>query len=162
MDYHIDWVVGALKKYTSNSGELNFPNKENEDGRLVTGNQEDVDLLVAFRDDSKNYHLIFLEAKAYSGWNSKQMRSKAKRLDWIFKEAGERYGDVTPHFCLMSPSPPVKLETNGWPKWWLKSDSKEIKWLKLKVRKKRLKVTRWNDSEDRPSQNGSDFRVVSA
>ena len=162
MDYHIDWVVGALERYASDDGKVNFPNKVEGDARLVTGNQQDIDFLVAFEDDGGDCHLIFLEAKAYTAWNSEQLLSKVKRLDLIFRDNIERSDGVKPHLCLVSPSCPSKIDTGDWPKWCLKRDSKEINWLKLKVAGKRLRVTRWSVSEKKPSQNGSSFRVVDA
>lgn len=67
MDYHFDWMVGAL--HMLSNGNLNEPEaKENE---LVTGSQEDIDLLIAF-----DKTLLFVEAKADTSWNTEQWDSK--------------------------------------------------------------------------------------
>ena len=99
MDYHLDWISAAfqlakhntcLQAAAEDSEEFN----NQPDGAaypVLTGNQEDVDLLVAFPVDNKLY-LILVEAKADSGWTTKQLESKSERLkailggtvvDWI-------------------------------------------------------------------------------
>ena len=80
MDYHLDWLQMALHLAD------NPPPKEpirNDD--LVTGNQEDSDLLVAF-DHELTTHIVLIEAKVETGWTNKQLNSKAERLSRIFGE----------------------------------------------------------------------------
>ena len=60
MDYHLDWIHAGLFL----SGSTNQLNKVHENsGPIVTANQEDIDLLVAF-EDSGVTHLLMIEAKA--------------------------------------------------------------------------------------------------
>jgi hypothetical protein len=46
--------------------------------RLVEGNHEDADLIIASDSD-----LIIVEVKAYGAWSNKQMRSKLARLELL-------------------------------------------------------------------------------
>ena len=55
----------------------------NSDKDLVVGNQEDIDLLIAFEKQAKT-HLVLVEAKGGTAWGNDQLRSKASRLQHIF------------------------------------------------------------------------------
>ena len=126
MDYHLDWIHGSLPlayrdkdKLRVRNGKEIFPYKGDE----VTGTPEDIDLLVVLEVDSK-YQFILIEAKGYSGWDTKQLCSKAERLGKIFGECGERYGSyLEPHFALMSQKTPqtknweILRQPASWPKW---------------------------------------------
>ena len=76
MDYHIDWIQGSL--VLAHPDQYAGPLIYNPD-RVVKGTQEDVDLLIAFRDADDMFNLILVEAKGYSSWNNKQMTSKIGR-----------------------------------------------------------------------------------
>ena len=150
MDYHLDWIVASLWAYRKpeNLDSL-FPNSD----QLVKGTQQDVDLLIAFESEGC-YHLVFLEAKAYdsdgyASWDNDQMRKKSQRLKRIFEEDGEKHPKVKPHFCLMSPRRPRRLETEDWPAWMRRCGDQPYYWLKLKLEPHRLRVTR----------EGSSFRI---
>ena len=156
MDYHIDWIAAAVMQYASpDSGDV-FENSGE-----VTGNQGDVDFLVAFKDAEGVYRLIFLEAKAYGSWNNKQMGSKAKRMKLIFGKDGDKYEGVKPYFCLISRRQPKMLNHAKWPKWWLKPDGSPY-WLNLKLPDNRLRVTRWDAEVGGSSQGGKHFRIIKA
>lgn len=112
MDYHLDWLQAGLTLARTIQDEVfDFSN----DGEVIKGTQEDVDLLVAFRKGDQ-HHLILVEAKAYSGWTNDQMVSKSNRLREIFGDDGMKNRDVIPHFCLMGPKP-EKLKTETFPEW---------------------------------------------
>lgn len=154
MDFHLDWLQMAL--YLADHGDslsCAIPNDH-----LVKGNQEDVDLLIAFKDQCTNEtHLVLVEAKADTGWTNKQLRSKACRLDLIFDK--HSYGSelVRSHFVLMSPHRPTGIKTDTWPHWMKNarvdgSDS-PIRWLPLPLRDGLLKVTRC-DKEKKPARDG--------
>ena len=83
---------------------------------MFSGNQEDIDLLVAFEADDTT-HLMLIEAKAETGWTNKQTFLKAERLQRIFGKDGARYPQVKPYFRLTSPRPPKQLESDLWPAW---------------------------------------------
>ena len=127
MDYHLDWVAAscALNDAGKDSGKL--PNEYENRSTVINGNQEDIDLLVAY-SLGKLHHLIFVEAKAYSKWDNKQLRSKANRLREIFGDDGTNYRGVKPYFCLMGPEKP-NLKWDSFPKW-MKPDGTP-KWLNL-------------------------------
>lgn len=83
MDYHINWLF-ATAFLLNDADRRNGINKTSEGKYLIKGNQEDVDLIVAFE---KN--IILLEAKFNKNWSKKQMESKANRLDMLKKEFGK-------------------------------------------------------------------------
>ena len=134
MDYHLDWLQAALiLAHTSQDEKLEFGN-EGEEGQIIKGTQEDVDLLVAFKA-GEMFHVILVEAKAYSGWTKKQLSSKAARLRTIFGEGGKKWSDVQPYFCVMSPKESERLNRGPLPggpppKWMLDSEG-ELQWLPL-------------------------------
>lgn len=63
-DYHISWIAGALATYLDDTAALTSgrpnPIVETTQRRLIEGNQEDIDLLIA-----AGQNLIMIEAKAY-------------------------------------------------------------------------------------------------
>ena len=68
MDYHLDWIHASLfLTLPGNDSQAVHPNS----GRVATGTQEDVDLLVAFEEGDIT-HLLLIEAKAETGWTNKQ------------------------------------------------------------------------------------------
>lgn len=153
MDYHLDWLVAALHAHERGGADGIFDDQQG----LVEGNQEDVDLLVAFKDGGR-YHLVLVETKAATGWTNKQMNSKADRLRQIFGPAGNRHGEVEPHLCLLSPRRPEKLKTTEWPTWMLKDDGSYF-WLELKVDERRKMVTRCDVAGHR-SAEGTHFMIT--
>ena len=112
-------------------------------------------MLVAFREGPVT-QLLLLEAKAETGWTNKQTLSKARRLCRIFGSDGLQYPTVKPHFSLLSPRPPQKLDVGEWPVWMTRG-GKPI-WLKLSVPPGLRKITRC-DENGRQSSAGGFFRV---
>ncbi len=155
MDYHLDWVAAALARHAKEGNDCIFENTECGRKKLVMGNQEDVDLLVAFRAKDETHRLIFVEAKGYTSWNSNQLKSKDKRLTLLFGCDGNRIKGVEPYFCLMSPDEPDNGEL---PKLSRKPDGSPY-WLKMKLPPCRLGVTRWDSSKAGPSRDGKHFRI---
>ena len=159
MDYHLDWIAAALTKY-ANKGDMHvFANVKNEDKRLVMGNQEDVDLLVAFRDRRNVYKLIFVEAKGYTPWHAAQLKSKLKRVALIFEHSGIEVNEVKHYFCLVSPCSPEGKDFTKWPELRRKSDG-ALCWFKLRLPQCRLKVTRWDSVKRMRSKDGGHFQIV--
>lgn len=78
MDFHLDWNYASL--YAHERGDINFITENN---LKLNANQEDIDLLLAFKNENI-YHLILIVAKAESGWTNKQFLSKAEKLKSIF------------------------------------------------------------------------------
>ena len=148
MDYHLNWVHASLVlAHCTDEEERSY--LLNLEG-TTDDNQQDVDLLVAFKDAAGIYHLIFIEAKAYdakgfSAFEKGQLVSKVSRLGKIISDGEKaRYSDVNTHFCLVSGYKPQNLESDGWPKW----NGKTIPWMKLSLPKNRHVL------------NYSDFSIV--
>ena len=167
MDYHLDWIHGSLTlaypdRVKSKLGKRSevFSYECNE----ITGTQEDIDLLVAFEVENK-YHLVFIEAKGYSSWDTEQLYRKVKRLGKIFGENRERYcDDVKPYFVLMSEKPPNTENWSSdrqpayWPKW-MRCGENKIRYhlpMCLPDRRNRRRVERCNE-EGIPSSTNKYF-----
>ena len=112
MDYHLNWVHCSLV-LAHNKDAQTRSNLIQEVG--IEPNQQDIDLLVAYKGSNVNYHLIFVEAKGYNadglsdglssftnGREKEQLRQKTKRLQSILNPKGIPYPDVRFYFCAMT------------------------------------------------------------
>ena len=125
MDYHLDWLQMALYLAAHPSHPKRIPNDH-----LVSGNQEDADLVVAFDSDSTT-HVVLVEAKVETNWTNSQLKSKARRLSRIFGEGRPGVHLATPHYVLASPEPPPPgISTAEWPEW-MKPRNEPV-WMKLR------------------------------
>ena len=154
MDYHLDWLTAALYAYEFDDVDRRFDNAQQQ---IIKGNQEDIDLVVAFKANTQ-YHVVLVEAKGATGWTNGQMRSKAARLQQIFGPEGDRYLGVVPHFCLVSPRPPQQLRADEWPRW-MSNDDESYIWLPLDFAEDRRMVTRC-DASGKRSADGDHFRII--
>ena len=155
MDYHLDWIYASA--YLSQEG-VSAPDKHPNTAGIISGNQEDVDLIVAF-DTDETTHVIMLEAKAETGWTNKQMDSKANRLRTIFGKEGDTFHQLRPHFGLMSPRTPRRLRTDCWPSW-MRSPEGGPMWMKLALPPGLRKLTRC-DVSGRRDKDGGNFKMQS-
>ncbi|MDQ7090369.1 MAG: hypothetical protein Q9M50_06955 [Methylococcales bacterium] len=80
------------------------------------------------------------------------MKSKAARLKEIFGTVGDKWKNVTPHFLMMSPRRPEKLNIENWPVWM--APQQKVKWLPLPITDNLNKVTRCN-SDGKADKNGN-------
>ena len=152
MDYHLDWIhASVFLASTDYEDPLVYPNDEG----IATGTQEDVDLIVGFEDAEITY-LLLVEAKAETGWNNKQLRSKACRLRKIFGAKGKQFPRVKPYFLLMSPRRPIHIDTTVWPSWMTRDG--DLVWMELKVKPGRRRITR-TTGDGNASMGGKFFRV---
>ena len=103
IDYHIDWLVGALRLEAAPDEVGPFLN-----GGEITGTQQDIDLLVAF-----NRTIVLVEAKGATAWNNEQLRSKRERLNLVHGLAEQ--SAVSMYLVLASPGKPQKLDHADWP-----------------------------------------------
>lgn len=154
IDYHLDWLVSSLRLAYDQPARLFFKNA----GKEVKGNQEDVDLLVAFEVKTVT-HLVMIEAKAGSSWSKKQLLSKVEKLENIFVSGEVWSGHVQPHFLLLSPTEPSEETLDLLPQWNLDEESEE-RWLKLNYPNERLVVER-TMADGRPSRTGRHYLVRS-
>ncbi|MFG1285141.1 hypothetical protein [Xanthobacter autotrophicus] len=88
MDYHFDWLHAALTWFSSPETSADqipaWRNPMKEGGkRIIRGNQEDIDLIIAFGST-----LFLIEAKGEGAWSQSQMTSKAKRIAALPQPAG--------------------------------------------------------------------------
>jgi len=153
MDYHLDWLYASLVLHFGGTLEAIYPN----DDKLITANQEDIDLLIAYPEGAI-HHLILLEAKGVTGWSNKQMRSKANRLQAIFEEPRDRWLEkVKPHFAIVSPRRPRHLDESKWPKWMQLGN--QLHWIELRIPDDLLSISRCNNS-GKPDKNGTFWTVL--
>ena len=137
MDYHLSWLYASVFLSSSKAGDRGvYSNKQ----QLVTGTQEDVDLLIAFRKGRAN-HVVMLEAKGATGWTNKQARSKARRLSSIFGRDGKRWPSIRPHYVLASPRTPQQLDMSAWPNWMKRPDGSPY-WIEMQMPGDLIKTTR--------------------
>lgn len=108
-DYHLDWLHAVLS-LGPDYDLTHLPVAQVNDTPIATGGQEDIDLLIAF-----DQTIILIEAKMSTSWTKKQMESKFKRMSSLPTL------HVQPHFVLVSPSKPKRLNLTGVPSWALKA-----------------------------------------
>lgn len=149
MDYHLDWLSMALHL----AATPDLPERIRNDG-LFEANQQDVDLLVAF-EAADGAHLALIEAKGVTGWDKRQQDSKAQRLRRIFGD-GPGSDLATPHFVLMSPKRPARIDTTGWPGW-MRRGGKPY-WLELPLPGGLHKATRC-DADGNNAEGGEFLRL---
>jgi hypothetical protein len=151
LDYHIDWLFGALLTLT-HKGKLidQIEPQPNPHPGYEMGTQEDCDLIIAFETT-----LILIEAKT-GAWKNKQMNSKIARL------AALPAPQITRYLVLVSPRKPTKLQFANWPGWALNNmDPREPFWLELPFMdgiEEPLMVSRC-DSGGTPSRSGDHWGV---
>lgn len=136
MDYHLDWVYASV--VLSRDGNTKIHSNQQ---RLIHASLEDSDLLVAY-EVNKCCHIIFLEAKGVTLFSNSQLQSKILRLLNIFGKEGNNWLGVIPHFAIVSPKEPQKLNIQNWPTWAL-CDGK-VKWIPLKINHDLKKIVRCN------------------
>ena len=136
MDYHLDWVYASLVISRDDSIQIhsNFH-------RLIHASGEDSDLLVAYEVD-KCCHIVFLEAKGVTRFSNSQLQSKIQRLLNIFGNDGNNWPGVIPHFAIVSPKEPQKINIDNWPDWALIGN--KVKWIPLKINHNLKKIVRCN------------------
>jgi len=136
LDYHLDWLYAALTLLHDPDIKIR-PAKD----RFLSASGEAIDFLVAFQAE-ETYHLIFLEVKGFTPFSNEQLRSKLVRLEVIFQDEGQKLPRVVPHFAIVSPREPARLDYKDWPVW-AHPDGK-VKWLELVIGHHLLQVGRCN------------------
>jgi len=136
MDYHIDWLQMAL--YLTHKSLPKSRTVRNSD--LVCGNQEDIDLLIAF-EHGETTHVVMIEAKGGTAWSNKQLLSKAARLERVFGRGRPGTDTAVPHFVMISPKKSNNIVTAEWPDW-MKPNRGNPLWLELTFPDGLMKPTR--------------------
>ena len=144
MDYHLDWLHLAV--HIASEAGVEWPVAN---AGLMRGNQQDIDLLVAFEERGE-IHLVLVEAKGDTYWSNDQLYSKVARLDGIFPTAGI----AVPHFVLMSPVESHRIQCDDWPGWMKREDGRPY-WLELPLPDGLLKPVRCDQSGKADRQGGS-------
>ncbi|HEX7927925.1 MAG TPA: hypothetical protein VF678_10050 [bacterium] len=173
VDYHIDWLYGAVgiaqsgvdPKLFFQSAKENRPRKNpnhysraaKQYEREIAGSQEDIDLLIAFADAQGHVHLIFGEAKFDQDWDRKQLHRKCERLKTWSEFAAQNNCDVSSYLVLLSPKKPGKvrsiLKSGVAMAGELARGHAELPWIPLKTNRAFLKVERCN-GRGAPSKTG--------
>lgn len=92
VDYHLNWLYGALLAHTGKLEQTTASPIADADGDDPNGrrpyerNQQDIDLVVAFESEDTTI-VVLNEAKGFTSWGTKQMESKLRRLDRIVDDA---------------------------------------------------------------------------
>lgn len=153
IDYHLDWLAGALYLHTRPPDP--YAHRENQ-LRLIKGQQEDIDLVVASGSD-----VVLIEAKAFSSSSNKQLKSKLQRLKalcdnetGIYNPSSPKTDQIRLHFALMSRSESRNMnEDLPWPRWAVNGQRKPFR-LKLETQlPDYLTIGRCND-KDEPDRDG--------
>jgi hypothetical protein len=161
MDYHLDWLVGALH-LAGLGGKVGDVRPNAAD--LVRGNQEDIDLVIAF-----NKTLILIEAKGVTAWVDEQLDSKLCRLKACFNYVKPEKVGLSVFFLLMSPRrPPEELERKyqrSGPSWMLtEAEFRQTRWVEMQMaeagqKPNFLTVVRCKDEEGSVSKEGSHWKI---
>lgn len=147
-DFHINWIAGALALHVQGSDARGpWQNRRTtpkesfteKGGALIEGNQEDIDLVIAF-----DQNLVLVEVKADSAFGNEQLKSKLERINLVrdFHRSLAGADETRFIFALISPYEPQKLKLR-WPEWALKNG--RVPWLQLPLSKTLLEVGRCNE-----------------
>ncbi|MGG5808790.1 hypothetical protein [Falsiroseomonas sp. CW058] len=117
-DYHFDWIAGALRLFAAGGTVPDGPagrwaNSGEKGERLVAGNQQDVDLLIAWGGT-----LLLIEAKAYGKQDNTQLMKKAYRLRQLDRLAADlALPALRFRFLLAAIDKPGPPPAAPWPSW---------------------------------------------
>lgn len=152
MDYHLDWIYASLFLSFNENPSGMYANTES----MIQATQEDIDFLVAYKDIDA-CHIIMLEAKGVMNFTNRQLLSKVRRLSDIFGANGKKWEGVIPHFAIISPQKPERIDSRSWPAW-LKRDG-EVTWIEMPIPDNLQRITRCDES-GRPSISGTFWKVA--
>lgn len=154
MDYHLNWLHAAMQWFNGGAYPGQRPplplltdDPSNQSAPLVTGTQEDADLIIAWTTQH-GPRLILIEAKAYGAWDNKQATSKVRRVESILEATEE--GSLELRLVFASPRKPQHLDVTNWPSWAITAEPSPLihppaAWLPLPVPSGRLSVERTDE-----------------
>jgi hypothetical protein len=140
MDYHLDWLNGALESAFLDKREGSL-NEEESCKYRITGTQQDIDLLLAFETPGHRFYIVLVEAKGVSSFLPAQLESKLDRLDAIFFKNNQPRFDVEVHLVLAVPPEIQESVKSQWPE----NNKWKPKFIDLPIREDLLKITRTDD-----------------
>ncbi len=163
MDYHLGWLHAALRWLEGDTWPHKEPplleNTSRTGVSLVSGNQEDSDLIVGWSTPEGD-RVVLVEAKAYGGWTKKQLASKLTRVQGILEARTGAPPRCDIKFVLASPKRP-SLTANAFPDFdfaW-DSDGSGLAWVPLSVPGARLGTTRTDDA-GRSTAEGKFWTII--
>ncbi len=158
VDYHLSWLHAAVQWHRGITwpGQLSdFPPINDPAGEgLITGTQQDADLIVAWADQEQT-RVVLIEAKGYSSWDNAQATAKLARIGAIKDAAGS---DIDIRFVLTSPRRPEKLNLSAWPTWALTTACQPF-WLSMPTPRLRVKTERC-DPQGHTSSEGEHWKIT--
>ncbi len=158
VDYHLSWLHAAVQWHRGITwpGQLSdFPPINDPAGEgLITGTQQDADLIVAWADQEQT-RVVLIEAKGYGSWDNAQATAKLARIGAIKDAAGS---DIDIRFVLTSPRRPEKLNWSGWPTWALTTADRPF-WLSMPTPRLRVKTERC-DPHGHTSSEGEHWKIT--
>ncbi|MER9920916.1 MULTISPECIES: hypothetical protein [unclassified Mesorhizobium] len=124
IDYHIDWLFGALVLDGTTDIDWAAPlenpvvsHSAEPPLRLIRGTHEDFDLIIAF-----DRTIVLIEAKGVTSWGNDQVKSKHQRLrewqDHSHRLRTDKTRSADPLQIIVvfaSPNKPAKLDELDWP-----------------------------------------------
>lgn len=154
MDYHLSWLYAATILAADQGRSKTFLSG----GGIDRGNQEDVDLIVAY-DEGPVTNVLVLEAKGVTSFSNGQLQSKVERLKLIFGagDEGDALPSVRPHFAIVSPLRPLNVRTEDWPGW-MKRHEGQPEWIRMQTPSELLKITRC-DAAGRTDAKGGHWKA---
>ena len=138
MDYHLNWLAAAVQVLAKGNVDVEV---DLDLAAALGSNQEDIDLLVAWTDQSDTNHLVLVEAKAHTAWSNSQITSKMKRLNVILESAAFQTSGIKPSFVITSFDKPPNLKVPEGSEWIL--DDGEFRWVPLERTGKPLRIVRF-------------------
>jgi hypothetical protein len=152
-DYQISGIYAAAAMLEEQQGV------HASGGGIERGNQEHVDLLVAW-EAGETVEMLIVETEGISGWSGKRLLSRALWLGEVFgyDSGSANIPYLRPHFALASPvRPPADLPTLEWPAWAVDAEGAPA-WLQLPVPDDLLRVIK-TDRGGRPLATGGHWLV---
>lgn len=165
VDFHLDWLYGALLAHAEALSSRDpsqahpIPEASRPEKRAYRGNQEDIDLLIAFEQEGQPW-VVMVEAKGFTSWGKSQMESKVARLRAIRSDPALR-PEVEMRLILASFEKWQKLPLN-WREWGIHARegvAPEPHFLQLEKPQDRLKPEEC-DASGKKSKGGGHVHIV--
>jgi hypothetical protein len=140
------------------AGRYDRPRPRDNGRKLIRGNQEDIDLIIASGSD-----VILLEAKGHNAWANPQLTSKIERLNMLCDSASGivwpefSTHPITLHLVLMSIREPYKVVCDEWPAW-AKAGNRPY-WMGLDAGSDHIRIERC-DVDGRADASGRHWRFL--